>query len=335
MDGNERQRERRRRGRADEGERLKDRRTDRGWEREFKWGTDREGKRKLKKKRRERASGGTYYTAVTPLQCGSEWERLSTHYSSDLGGQSEESSINQTDAQAEADDSRQQCSKQTLPPPPINTTTSNPSNPPHIYIYLPLHWFAFLVCLHIFSLSVHISRSFFPLLLSISLFSPIIHLPLSSSLYALNPLWIPCYKQWINPSPPCVNGLLNISPCLWICHQHLHWMWDWVSCLLATRRHVYIDLLVLLSALVHILWKNVLAGSQIHMFVSMHVCMCVMNVGRYVKNDMQRHLFSNVKHSCKWHHYRTTLHSILCSGSVSMKYTTGPDEYHCKCEKVV
>ena len=276
MDGDERQREHRRRGRADEGERRKDRRTDRGWEREFKWGTDREGKRKQKKKRRERASGGTYYTAVTPLQCGSEWERLSTHYSSDLGGQSEESSINQTDAQAEADDSRQQCSKQTLLPPPINTTTSNPSNPPHIHVYLPLHLFAFLVRLPIFSLSVHISRSFFlSFFPSLSSFFPIIQLPPSSSLYALNPLWIPCYKQWINPSPPCVNGLLNISPCLWICHQHLHWMWDWVSCLLATRRHVYIDLLVLLSALVHILWKKVLAGSQIH--VCFNACVYVCN----------------------------------------------------------
>ena len=158
--------------------------TDRGWEREFKWGTDREGKRKQKKKRSERASGGTYYTAVTPLQCGGEWERLSTHYSTDLGGQSEESSINQTDTQAEADDSRQQCSKQTLPPPPINTTTSNPSNPPHIHVYLPLHLFAFLVCLPIFSLSVHISPSFFS--------SPSFHLSPLFSPSSISPVPLLC-----------------------------------------------------------------------------------------------------------------------------------------------
>ena len=48
-----------------------------------------------------------YYAAVTPLRCSSEWERLSTLYSTDLGGHLEESSINQTDAQAQADDSRQ------------------------------------------------------------------------------------------------------------------------------------------------------------------------------------------------------------------------------------
>lgn len=32
--------------------------------------------------------------------------------------------------------------------------------------------------------------------------------------YALKSLWISSYKQWINPSPPCVNGPLNTTLCL-------------------------------------------------------------------------------------------------------------------------
>lgn len=44
----------------------------------------------------------------------------------------------------------------------------------------------------------------------------------SCSSYALKSLWSSGYKQWINPSPPCVNGLLNISLCLQPCQQHLY-----------------------------------------------------------------------------------------------------------------
>lgn len=145
------------------------------------------------------------------------------------------------------------------------------------HTYIPPHLFAFFLCflfllscfshitlLSIFSISFHLS---FFLASSVSLLPP--------PLYALNPLWISSYKHWINPSPPCVNGLLNIRPCLWICRQHLHWMWDWVSCLLATRRRINIDLRVLLSALVHILWKW-LVGRQSWMFVRMHLCMYCM-----------------------------------------------------------
>lgn len=155
MDEDERHRTQEERERADEGERQ----TAREDERKSlnKRQTEREtGKQE---KQRERASGGAYYTAVTPLWCCSEWERLSTHYSSDLGGQLEESSINQTDAQAEADDSRQQCSQQTPPQPPapslththththppINTTTSTP--PTHLIspsLYICLHSCPFL-----------------------------------------------------------------------------------------------------------------------------------------------------------------------------------------------
>lgn len=80
----------------------------------FQCNTDEENRGGTGKK----ASGVAYYMAVTLLWCSSEWERLSTHYSSDLGGQLEESNINQSVAQAEADDSEQQCSKQPLHPPP-------------------------------------------------------------------------------------------------------------------------------------------------------------------------------------------------------------------------
>lgn len=141
-------------------------------------------------KQREKASGGEYYMAVTLLRCGSEWEWLSTHYSSDLGGQLEESSINQTVAQAEADDSRQQCSKQ--PPHPTHQHHHQHALQPsaHTHIYLPPHLCAFFLCLPIFYVSLFLlfccSFSFF-LSLSISLLPPL--------LYALNPLWIPSYKQ--------------------------------------------------------------------------------------------------------------------------------------------
>lgn len=102
-----RDRECRKRGRADQGERRPDRQPAREDERESLNKRQTERERGKQEKQRERASGGAYYTAVTPLWCSSKWEKLSTHYSSDLGGQLEESSINQTDAQAEADDSRQ------------------------------------------------------------------------------------------------------------------------------------------------------------------------------------------------------------------------------------
>lgn len=75
------------------------------------------------KKQRGRASGGAYYTAVTPPPV-----RQSTHYSCDLGGQLEESSINQTDARAEADDGSDAYNPppiyphQTVTHPPINTS---------------------------------------------------------------------------------------------------------------------------------------------------------------------------------------------------------------------
>lgn len=174
-------RERRKRGRADQGEVRGGRQTEerlRTRESLNERRTDRK-----EKKPRERASGGAYYRAVTPLRCGSEWERLSTHYSSDLGGQLEESSINQTDAQAEADDSRQQCSKQPPPNthPPINTTTSTPANPPRLstslQIYLHsssavLYFLSLSFCclafhtsppsLFFLSLSFHLSPLFFP-----------------------------------------------------------------------------------------------------------------------------------------------------------------------------
>ena len=115
----------RKRGRADQGERRPDR------QREFKRETDRE----KQEKPRERTSGGAYYTAVTPLRCSREWEELSTHYSSDLGGQLEESSINQTDAQAEADDSRQQCPQQQ---PPLHLHQQHTHTLiPHTHIYFP------------------------------------------------------------------------------------------------------------------------------------------------------------------------------------------------------
>lgn len=193
--------------------------------------------------------------AVTLLRCSSEWEWLSTHYSSDLGGQLEESSINQTVAQAEADDSRQQCSKQPLYPThqwqPLQPSTSH---------RICAH--SLSLCIPIFSVStislVFAAHSLF--------FTP------SSSLYASNPLWLSSYKQWINPSPPCVNGLLNISHCLWICQQHLHWIRDGVSCLLATHRCLNMSLLVFLSSLLGVLYKW-LVGSRIQVFDCM--CACV------------------------------------------------------------
>lgn len=62
--------------------------------------TDREDKRASKCKtdgdkggKQKKASGGAYYMAIL-LWCDSELKRLSIHYSSDLGGQLEESSIN-------------------------------------------------------------------------------------------------------------------------------------------------------------------------------------------------------------------------------------------------
>lgn len=144
-------------------------------------------KRGKQEKRRERTSGGAYYTAVTPLRCSSEWEELSTHYSTDLGGQLEESSINQTDAQAEADDGRQQCPQQ--PPPPKHTTHLFPCT---LICILPLASLIFFLFLLLF---LHITL--FPFLSSIflSLVFPIIHLPPSSALCALNPPWFSSYKQ--------------------------------------------------------------------------------------------------------------------------------------------
>lgn len=62
--------------------------TDREDKRAFKCKTDGENGGKQKK-----ASEGAYYVAVL-LWCDSKLKRLSTHYSSDLGGQLEESSIN-------------------------------------------------------------------------------------------------------------------------------------------------------------------------------------------------------------------------------------------------
>ena len=115
-----RDRECRKRGRADQGERRSDRQTAREDKRESLKDRQTEGKGETGKTERKNL-GGAYYMAVTPLWCGSEWEELSTHYSSDLGGQLEESSINQTDAQAEADDSRQQCPQQQPPHPQHHT----------------------------------------------------------------------------------------------------------------------------------------------------------------------------------------------------------------------
>lgn len=102
----------------------------------------------------EKASRGAYYMAVTLLWSSSEQERLSTHYSSDLGGQLEESNINQSVARAEADDSKQQCSKQPPSPKAINTTTSSPSSPLHIQIQLPPYLCAVLLCPLSITLSV-------------------------------------------------------------------------------------------------------------------------------------------------------------------------------------
>lgn len=133
-----------------------------------------------------KASGGAYYMAVTLLWCSSEQERLSTHYFNDLGGQLEESNINQCVAQAEVDDSKQQCSKQPPCPKAINTTTSSPSSPPHIQIYLP-----YLCTVPLCTLSITVS-----VVLLIILFI-LCRRPSSSSCssYALKSLWISSYKQ--------------------------------------------------------------------------------------------------------------------------------------------
>lgn len=70
----------------------------------------------MEKARGRQASGEVYYTAVTLLRCADGWEWLGAHHSGDLAGQLEESGINQTVAQAEADDGRQRRSKQALRP---------------------------------------------------------------------------------------------------------------------------------------------------------------------------------------------------------------------------
>lgn len=123
--------------------------------------------------------------AVTPLRCSSEWEGLSTHYSTDLVGQLEESSINQTDTQAEADDIRQYAH---------NNNTPTPTATPNTHAYF-LHTSAtqcicillFLSCFSVAFRYHHLFTFFFH-----SLIFSIIH---------LSPLFVPptlsgspCYK---------------------------------------------------------------------------------------------------------------------------------------------
>lgn len=95
---------------------------------------------------------------------------------------------------------------QNNPPSPkaISTAASSPSSPLHIQIYLPPYLCAVLLC--------PLSITLFVVLLPILFISH--HRPPPSSSYALKSLWISSYKQWINPSPPCVNGPLNTSLCL-------------------------------------------------------------------------------------------------------------------------
>lgn len=142
-------------------------------------------------KQREKASGGEYYTAVTLLRCGSEREWLSTHYSSDLGGQLEESSINQTVAQAEADDSRQQCSKQ--PPHPTHQHHHQHALQPSAHTHLPPSTFMCILPLpsYILCLSLPV------VLLFILFFSLSLHLPPSSSFV--------CPKPSLDPQLQTVN----------------------------------------------------------------------------------------------------------------------------------
>lgn len=169
--------------------------------------------KKIGGEQEKKASGGAYYMAVTLLWCSSEWERLSTHYSSDLGGQLEESNINQSVAQAEEDDSKQQCSKQPLhlPHPHPKPSTPLPAPPLALCTYKS-------TSLHIYvQSSSALSPSLF--LLYCCLFSLFLaphppSPPPPPPSYALKSLWISSYKQWINPSPPCVNGPLNTSLCL-------------------------------------------------------------------------------------------------------------------------
>lgn len=145
---------------------------------------DRQREKGKQEKQSEKASREACYTAVTPLWCSSKWERLSTHYSSDLGGQLEESSINQTDAQAEVDDSRQQCSQQ---PPPAHTYTFTHLQPSsHTYIYLPACPF---ICIPPLTSFIHTVSLF----VACSFYFCLFYFPLIT--HALYPLWISSYKQ--------------------------------------------------------------------------------------------------------------------------------------------
>lgn len=123
----------------------------RGWEKNFKREIDRGKKGETGKTEWKSLLGSTLYGCYPLLV--QHRERLSTHYSSDLGGQLEESSINQTDAQAEADDSRQQCSQQ---PPPAHThtlthlqTSSHTSTSLHIYLHSSSDYFIYILSLFV------------------------------------------------------------------------------------------------------------------------------------------------------------------------------------------
>lgn len=151
---------------------------------------------------------------------------------------------------------------------------------------------------HLCTLSLSLSASPYFLSSHFLLFTP------SSSLYASNPLWLSSYKQWINPSPPCVNGLLNISQCLWICQQHLHWIRDGVGCLLATHRCLNMSLLVFLSSLLGVLYKW-LVGSRIQVFDCMRACVHKKQAQKCEKSHASLEVFyflALFKHLCNSRH---------------------------------
>lgn len=103
----------------------------------------------MEEARGRRASGEVYYTTVTLLRCADGWEWLGAHHSGDLAGQLEESGINQTVAQAEADDGRQRRSKQALRSHPSASSARGPP-PPSTFHFLSAR------CAPVFSDSVSV-----------------------------------------------------------------------------------------------------------------------------------------------------------------------------------